>query len=221
MRKHLICDFDSTIVSIETLDELAKFIMHKAEYNVDLAQKIEEITEMGMQGKINFSQSLYMRLDLMQLHRDDIEEFKEHVIKAITVSVDKNKKFIEKKRDCMYVVSGGFRELIMPAAISIGFKEENVFANDFVYDNKGNVIGFDENNYLADTLGKAKQIKQLQLKGRVIMVGDGWTDYEVKQEGVADRFVAFVEHVEREKVTEHADHVAHNFDDVIKFYKKV
>ena len=221
MKKYLICDFDSTIVSIETLDELAKFIMRKTEYDADLAQKIEEITEMGMQGKISFSQSLYMRLELMQLHRNDIEEFKERVKNAITVSVEKNRKFIEKKCDYMYVVSGGFRDLIVPAATSIGFKEENIFANDFVFNSDGFVVGFDENNYLASTLGKANQIKALQIDGCVVMVGDGWTDYEVKQEEVADKFVAFVEHVEREKVVQNADCVARNFDDVVKFYKKV
>ncbi|PID52323.1 MAG: hypothetical protein CR972_02500 [Candidatus Moraniibacteriota bacterium] len=221
MKKYVICDFDSTIVSIETLDELAKFVMHKSEYKADLTQKIEEITEMGMQGKISFSQSLYMRLDLMHLHKDDIEEFKDRVKNAITVSVDKNKKFIEKNRDNMYVVSGGFRELITPAAVSIGFKKENIFANDFVYDGKGYVTGFDENNFLATTLGKANQVKQLQLEGCVIMVGDGWTDYEVKQEGVADCFVAFAEHVERKIVVQHADCVAYDFDEVINFYKKV
>lgn len=220
MKKYLICDFDSTIVSIETLDELAKFIMHKTEYNIDLAQKIEEITEMGMQGKISFSQSLHMRLELMQLHRSDIEEFKEYVKNAITVSVEKNRKFIEKKQDFMYVVSGGFRDLIVPAATKIGFKEENIFANEFIFDGDGNVRGFDDNNYLADTLGKASQIRELQLNGCVIMVGDGWTDYEVKQEGVADKFIAFVEHVERKKIVQNADCVAHDFDEVIKFYKK-
>ncbi len=221
MKKHLVCDFDSTLVSIETLDELAKYIMHKTHYNAACAQKIEEITELGMQGKISFAQSLTMRLGLMQLHRNDVAEFADHVKNAVTVSVDMHKKYIEKNRDYMYVVSGGFRELIVPVAVHMGFREDHIFGNTFVYDVSGHVTGFDAQNILTGTCGKAKQITQLRLDGRVIMVGDGWTDYEVKQEGVADYFVAFVEHVARENVMKHADCVAHHFEDVINFYKNV
>lgn len=220
MKKYLICDFDSTIVSIEALDEIAKFVMHRTTYDADIAQKIEEITELGMQGKISFAQSLGMRLDLMSLHRNDIDEFKNVISKSITVSVDKNRDFIEKNKESFFIVSGGFRDLILPAILEAGFDEKNVYANELVYDAGDNVIGFDENNYLTEPLGKAQQVRQLKLEGYVIMVGDGWTDFEVKQEGAADDFVAFVEHVYRDAVVEQADYVAHNFDEVINYYKK-
>lgn len=221
MEKYLVCDFDSTIVSMETLDEIAKFSMRKSNYDVDVVQKIEDITELGMQGKINFTQSLYMRLDLIKLHKSDIDEFTNEVVNSITVSVDKNKDFIKKNKERIIIVSGGFRDLIVPAVQQIGIDECNVYANNFMFDVEGNVAGFDNNNYLAAPFGKARQVEHLQLNGRVIMVGDGWTDYEVKQEGAADDFIAFTEHVFRERVAQHADCVAKSFDDVVKYYKKI
>ena len=221
MQKHLICDFDSTIVSIETLDELAKFVMRRTAYDVDLAQKIEEITEMGMQGEIDFAQSLSRRLDLMKLHRDDVMEFKDHVKRAITVSVIKNVDFFRKYNKQIHIISGGFYDFIIPVVEELGLDVQNVHANTFVYDEAGVVTGYDMNNCLIKPSGKALQVKQLQLDGHVIMVGDGWTDYEVKQSGAADHFVAFVEHVMRDKVMEVADFIAHNFDDVVKYYKKI
>lgn len=219
--KHLICDFDSTIVSIETLDELAKFVMRKTGYDADLAQKIEEITEMGMQGEIDFADSLDRRLALMHLHRDDIAAFKDRVGRAITVSVLKNKAFFEKNAEKIHIISGGFYDFILPVAVELGIDPQNVHANSFVFDDAGYVAGYDENCCLIKPLGKALQVKQLQLDGTVIMVGDGWTDYEVKQAGAADHFVAFVEHIMRDKVMEVADRVAHGFDDVINYYKSI
>jgi D-3-phosphoglycerate dehydrogenase / 2-oxoglutarate reductase len=221
MKKNIICDFDSTIVSVETLDELAKFIMHKEQYDVDRAQKIEDITELGMQGKISFAQSLYMRLELMHITQKDIADFREHVLKAVTVLVDKNCDFIKKNRDNMYIVSGGFHDLILPVTRYLGFRDENIYTNTFTFDTDGVVSGFDENNHLAGPKGKARQVAALQLNGHIMMVGDGWTDYEVKEQEVADSFVAFVEHVYRPHVVEHADYVAGNFDEVIKIFKKI
>lgn len=221
MQKHLICDFDSTIVSIETLDELAKFVMRKTGYDTNLAQQIEEITEMGMQGEISFADSLSRRLALMHLHRDDIEAFKDHVKRAITVSVLKNKRFFEKYGKHIHIISGGFYDFIVPVAAELAIDPQNVHANSFVFDDAGFVLGYDENVCLVKQQGKALQVKQLQLEGNVTMVGDGWTDYEVKQAGAADHFVAFVEHMMRDKVMEVADHVAYGFDDVINYYKKI
>ena len=222
MKKNVICDFDSTIVSIETLDELAKFVMRKTQYDTDLAQQIEEITEMGMQGEIDFVQSLERRLALMRLHRDDVLAFKDQVKRFITVSVIKNQNFFAKHHAHVHIVSGGFRDFIVPVAQTLGIDPQNVHANTFVYDAHGYVVDFDRDNCLIKPFGKALQVQQLQLShASVIMVGDGWTDYEVKQKGMADHFVAFVEHVMRDKVMDVADHVAYGFDDVINYFKKI
>lgn len=60
-----------------------------------------------------------------------------------------------------------------------------------------------------------KQIEQLGLKGEIHMIGDGYTDYEVKLAGVANRFYAYTENITRENVTLHADHIAPSFDEIL------
>jgi D-3-phosphoglycerate dehydrogenase len=56
----------------------------------------------------------------------------------------------------------------------------------------------------------------LGLRGEIVAVGDGWTDYEIRAAGAADRFYAFVENVERAKVVAHADRIARSFGDLLR-----
>ena len=43
---------------------------------------------------------------------------------------------------------------------------------------------------------KAKEL----LQGEVIVVGDGYTDYQLFEAGLADKFIAYTEHVERASI---------------------
>ena len=54
----------------------------------------------------------------------------------------------------------------------------------------------------------AAVIHALNLSGRVVMVGDGWNDAEVKLAGGADAFYAFTEVARRPSVIEVADATA-------------
>jgi D-3-phosphoglycerate dehydrogenase len=47
------------------------------------------------------------------------------------------------------------------------------------------------------------------------MIGDGYTDYEVKEAGKANKFYAFVENVRREKIVKKADKVVESFDEIL------
>ena len=66
-------------------------------------------------------------------------------------------------------------------------------------------------------MGKPKQIKALKLTGEVHVLGDGFTDYEIKQAGFANTFYAFTENVKRARVIENADFEAPDLDEV--FYQ--
>ena len=47
------------------------------------------------------------------------------------------------------------------------------------------------------------------------MVGDGMTDWRVRESGACDRFVCFTEVVRREPVMARADAVASNLDEML------
>ena len=135
----------------------------------------------------------------------------------ISNSFKRNKQFIKKNAKQFYILSNGFKEFIIPVVAEYGIEAKNVFANDFVFDEEGNIVGFNKKNVLSSNKGKPKQIEKLKLKGEVHVLGDGFTDYEIKEAGFAKTFYAFTENVKREKVISYADFEAPNLDEV--FYQ--
>ena len=96
---------------------------------------------------------------------------------------------------------------------------ENILANEFVFDANGKVTSFDKENPLSANNGKVEQLKRLNLPGDVYVIGDGYTDYEIKHAGLANKFYAFTENVERNRVLEKADHIAPSLDEFLYLNK--
>jgi len=55
---------------------------------------------------------------------------------------------------------------------------------------------------------------KINLPGIIYAIGDGYTDYQIKQSGVAKYFIAFTKHVKRRVVIEKADYIVQNFDEL-------
>ena len=51
------------------------------------------------------------------------------------------------------------------------------------------------------------------------VIGDGYTDYEIKHSGLANKFYAFTENVERETITSKADHITPSLDEFLYLNK--
>ena len=66
---HFIIDYDSTFIKVESLDELSKISNGDDE---TINNKISEITNLGMEGKISFSDSLRKRIELIECNKEDI-----------------------------------------------------------------------------------------------------------------------------------------------------
>ena len=64
--------------------------------------------------------------------------------------------------------------------------------------------------------GKVLMIKALKLSGKIDVIGDGYTDYEIKESGLASSFYAFIENINRKKIKRLSDKVLNSFDDYIK-----
>jgi D-3-phosphoglycerate dehydrogenase / 2-oxoglutarate reductase len=62
-------------------------------------------------------------------------------------------------------------------------------------------------------------LKKLNLPGDIYVIGDGYTDYEIKHAGLANKFFAFTENVERENVKNKADHIAPSLDEFLYLNK--
>ena len=92
--------------------------------------------------------------------------------------------------------------------------------NQFIYDSNGNVIGIDKNNNMSKKSGKVLMIKALKLSGKIDVIGDGFTDYEIKKSGLASNFYAFIENINREKISQLSDKALNSFDDYINIVKE-
>ena len=212
---HFIIDYDSTFIKVESLDELSKISNGDDE---TINNKISEITNLGMEGKISFSDSLRKRIELIECNKEDIVKTVEILEKKVSDSFKNNISFLKNNAENILIVSSGFHELIEPIVIQYGIKKENIFANKFLYDND-KVIGYDKKNPLSKSQGKVNILKELKLKGEVHVIGDGYTDYEIKKEGLANYFYLFIENIKRESVIKSADYLLKSLDQLIKIIK--
>ena len=210
-----IFDFDSTLVRIETLEALADIALSDAPDAAARKAEIAALTDQAMTGQVDFGTALRRRLDLLALNRGHVEALTDRILDEASASIRRNVDFFERHAERVYILSGGFREVIAPLAVRLGIAPDHVLANDLIYDDEGRVTGVDDANPLSRDNGKPEVIRALNLTGPVVMVGDGWTDAEVKLAGAADRFYAFTEVVSRQKVIEVADATAASLDEVL------
>jgi D-3-phosphoglycerate dehydrogenase / 2-oxoglutarate reductase len=213
--KFFIIDFDSTLAKVESLDLLCEISLEGRPDKTERLAQVQEITNLGMEGKMSFSESLAKRLAILKANKRHIPELIEQLKNNISDSFKRNKIFFESHSDQVYILSSGFKEVIAPVVAELGIKAENVLANSFEYDVEGNIIGCDKSNPLAGDKGKVATLKSLNLQGEVLVIGDGYTDYEPKEAGLASKFYAFTENVKRQRVVELADHVIPTLDEFL------
>lgn len=215
-QKHLIIDFDSTLVEVEALDELARLALaRRADADVIVAE-IARITELGMEGKLPIDESLRRRLHLLDAGSADVDAVVAVLKRRISASFRTNAAFFERNRERIFVISNGFKDYIVPVVAELSINAVCVFANTFVYDADNRIVGYDAQNPLAQAGGKSKQLLVLNLSGEVYIIGDGYTDFQMTETGRVTKFIAYAGNVDRPRVTEKADHVVRNFDEFIR-----
>ncbi|HSP12899.1 MAG TPA: phosphoglycerate dehydrogenase [Salegentibacter sp.] len=215
MERHIIIDFDSTFTQVEALDVLGEISLARDEEREKNLKEVENLTNLGMKGELDLRTSLEERLRLLKAHKDHLPPLIENLRERVSSSFVRNRVFFEEYHENIYIISNGFKEFIVPIVEEYGVRPENVFANTFEFDENGKIVGFDRENVLSSNNGKVEQLRHLNLKGDVYVIGDGYTDYEIRASGLANKFYAFTENVEREKVLEKADHITPSLDEFL------
>ncbi|SIS75883.1 phosphoglycerate dehydrogenase [Belliella pelovolcani] len=210
-----IIDFDSTFTQVEALDVLGEISLKNDPKREEKLQAIKDITDLGMEGSLNFRESLERRLEILEANRSQIALLIEALKEKVSKSFQRNKEFLEEHAPNIIIISNGFKDFITPIVGEYGIKPDNVFANEFIYDESGKIIDFNRENILSKNGGKPETIKNLNLEGDIYVIGDGYTDYEIKASGMANKFYAFTENVARPKVTSKADHIAPSLDEIL------
>ena len=214
-KKYFIIDFDSTFTKVEALDELCEIALSGRPDKDAIVQKVRDITDQAMNGSISFAEALAQRVDLLEANESHLPLLVNKLKTKVSDSIVRNEAFFRKNGEDIIIMSNGFKDFIVPIVTEYGVLESNVYANTFTFNEKGEISGFDKSNPLAGDNGKVKLMKELKLDGDVFVIGDGYTDYQIREAGLASQFYAFTENVNREHVASKADHIAPSFDEVL------
>ena len=219
MGQYYIIDFDSTFTQVEALDELARISLKNHPDREKIYQQIEDYTNASMEGRLSFAESLAARVKLLEANRDHLKQLITHLKKKVSISFSRNSVFFKNHADEVLIVSGGFKEFIIPVVTEYHIKKENIYANTFVFDEEGKIIGYDKSNPLSQEGGKVKLLKELNLQGDIFGIGDGYSDFQLRESGMIKKFFAYTENIERKSVTERADHITPSFDEFLYLNK--
>jgi D-3-phosphoglycerate dehydrogenase len=211
MIRYLI-DFDSTLVAAETLDVLAGIALAGAPDREARTRAVAAVTDRAMAGEVSFAAALRERIDLLDARREHLPALIERLEGALTPSARRNRAFLSRPE--VFVVSGGFEEVIGPLLEPLGVTSDRIRANRLLFDHRGRLSGVDPASPLAHDGGKI--VAARAIGGALVMVGDGWTDLEVWRAGAAVRFYAYTEVVARPTVVAAADRVAASLEDLLR-----
>lgn len=168
-KKLLISDMDSTMITVECIDELADFVGKKAE--------VSEITERAMNGELDFESALTARVALLEgLPEIILQECYDERVKMMAGAKELLKHF-KGTGGYTVLVSGGFTFFTSRVRAELGFDCD--FANELELKD-GKLTG----RVKLPILGKEAKLKTLQdycgklgiTADEVLAIGDGAND---------------------------------------------
>ena len=91
----------------------------------------------GMTGAIGFRESLSTRLNMIRPSQKSLQEFIASHPVRLTPGIRELVACLHSRGTNVYLVSGGFREIILPAAEQLLISPDRVFANSLIFDSAG------------------------------------------------------------------------------------
>lgn len=195
----IVFDCDSTLSSIEGVDELARV------RGPEVFAEVERMTHDAMDGRLAVEEVFGRRLEIIQPTRDHVAEVGARYIATVEPSAVAVVNALRDQGWNVLILSGGFRPAILPLASYLGI--DRVEAVDLTFAEDGSYQSFAANYPTTRSGGKPEVIRALREElepSRVVMVGDGVSDLETQPE--VDVFVGFGGVVARERVKAEANH---------------
>jgi phosphoserine phosphatase len=193
----VVFDCDSTLVSIEGIDELAG----------SNAAQIRELTDAAMEGSIALEEVYGRRLAIIRPTRDRVEALGREYVQRLVEDARETIAALTSLSKEIRVVSGGLLPPVRSLATELGIPSSAVAAVDVEFATDGTYAGFDHTSPLARSGGKTEVIRAWALDRPSLLVGDGSTDLEAR--GEVDLFVAYMGVAYRQNVAASADLVLH------------
>ena len=200
----VVLDVDSTLSGVEGIDWLASL------RGAEVEAWSNSLTARAMDGLIPIEAVYRERMSLVKPTLFEIQALSAVYIDRVAVGAREALAELRENDVELVMVSGGLREAILPLAKELGVGEERVHAVSVFFGRDGEYTGFDERSLMTRQNGKRATVKEMDLKGPVLAVGDGMTDCDIRP--VVDGFAAFTGFMRRDPVVERADYVIENFD---------
>ena len=206
--KLLLLDCDSTLSSIEGIDELGRL------RGPETFKAVEDMTNAAMNGGTPMEAIFAKRLDIIKPTAAELAAIGAKYIATVEPTAVASLAQLRAVGWKIAIVSGGFTQAIRPLADFLGIERVEAVALKFHAD--GSYAGFDDSCPTCRTKGKnvvARRLRAEHQAAHVVMVGDGASDLEVK--GDADLVVGFGRYVQRPKVVAGADKFVHSLAELV------
>lgn len=201
--QRVVFDVDSTLATIEGIDELAR--LRRA--------NVTKLTERAMRGEIRLEDVYGARLSRVRPNIKMIALVAALYVEHLTPGAARLIAELHKSGVEVALVSGALRPAILPLANTLAIPGHRVYAVDMYFDTRGGYAGFDERSPLARADGKREVLAALTSdKKTTAFIGDGSTDLAAAK--MVDRFIAFTGVAARPAVVASARYVAGSFGEL-------
>jgi len=206
--KLIIFDCDSTLSSIEGIDELARA------KGPEIFSEVEALTNAAMNGEVPLDQVFARRLEIIRPDLAVCASVEQLYIDTVEPTAVETLNTLREQGWKIVILSGGFKRLIEPLAAFLQI--DRIEAVPLNLDENGFYISFDNSYPTTYNGGKPEIIRQLKSEfspEQIIMVGDGVSDLETQSE--VDSFIGYGGYTPREKVKAGADHFIYKLDELL------
>jgi len=210
----VIFDCDSTLVTVEGIDELARLISDERTisspqnpHHEDIAIQIASLTKRAMEGELPLETIYGLRLTTINPTQSQVRQIASIYRQAIVSDAVQVISALKNAGILVFIVSGGMIEPVQEFGNWLGISSDRIYAVDIQYDQlSGRWWRYWDQPYglntsasylahgtgpLTDTKGKNRIIAHIRAEnpGRTLLVGDGLTDLEAGEE--VDLFIGF------------------------------
>lgn len=206
-KKIIFFDCDSTLSSIEGIDELARL------RGEETFRECEGMTNRAMDGLIAIEDVYGARLDLIKPTAEECERIGQLYIETVEPSAADCLQTLRAAGWEVVIVSGGLTQAIAPFAKFLGV--DKVRAVDLIFDDDGQYGGFD-GKCPTSRMGGKMEIIEMDTAGLgdvvTAMVGDGSSDLETQPH--VGFFIGFGGYLERAKVKAEAKQFVYKLSEI-------
>ena len=202
----VIFDFDSTVIQIESLEEI---LLEKLKDRPADMETIKQLTDQGMNGDISFQESIQKRLRIAAPDLEDLDHFyHQHSTNILTTGLKALIHWLQDQNIDVYIISGGLYESILPYAKELNINKNHVHAVRLEWNSENKFAGINLNDPFSHSKAHGAQHIAQTWQRPSIIIGDGYTDYQLYENGYVDHFIAYTEHQKRDKVINLAEYIA-------------